>query len=120
MRAFPDDRRLRTRRGLLDRLLDRRGDLRRAGMVGLPWGMGQIGTVIQSDKTLFDGLRYYCRVGTVALVVPETPQIHVSSGTTTSRHSSPSRTSTSAGASCLNSKPFVHVCTPSQHFFTFP
>ena len=33
VRAFPDGRR--TRRGLLDRLFDRRGDLRRAGM-GLP------------------------------------------------------------------------------------
>ena len=35
VRAFPDDRRLSARRGLLDRLFDRRGDLRRAGM-GLP------------------------------------------------------------------------------------
>lgn len=36
VRALPDDRRLSTRRGLLDRLFDRRGDrrgdLRRAGM----------------------------------------------------------------------------------------
>jgi len=44
------------------------------------------------------------------------PQIHVSSGTTTSRHSSPSRTSTSTGASCLNSKPCVLARTPSQQY----
>lgn len=50
VRALPDDLRLSTRRGLFDRLFDRRGDLRRAGM-GLPMvyqkklerGMGKIG-----------------------------------------------------------------------------
>ena len=55
VRAFPDDRRLGPRRGLLDRLFDRRGDLRRAGMVVYPDGVPKnCGTAV-CDKLVHYG-----------------------------------------------------------------